>query len=429
MKKRRSNKRGLVFGIIVLLIAAGGYAYYTQTAQAAKAPAAPVLQTAKVRTGDIRITATGAGTLTPVAELDLGFRTGGTLIELPLKVGDTVKANDIIARLDDTAARLQVAQAELNLQGAQAKYDDLKAGATTSIDPNRLTAASIAVKQATDALADAQANYDAVFDVGRDWELNDPKLADKLLAARDAAAKALSKAQDTLTVARSQYSVTASGLTDAIDADQSTVSQAALTLEQAKLSLDSARLTLSNTVLIAPMSGTVTAVKADVGEAVGTNPIVTLADLDQSLLRVVVEENDANRATVNNPISAVFDAAPDATYTGTLVRVDPILVSVDGSPAVQAWASLNTVDSKFALISGMSAEVEIIAGEAKGALLIPAQALRELAPGSFAVFVVGTNEQLTLTPVTVGLRDFANVQILSGLKAGDVVSTGTVETK
>lgn len=429
MKKRRSNKRGLVFGIIVLLIAAGGYAYYTQTAQAAKAPAAPVLQTAKVRTGDIRITATGAGTLTPVAELDLGFRTGGTLIELPLKVGDTVKANDIIARLDDTAARLQVAQAELNLQGAQAKYDDLKAGATTSIDPNRLTAASIAVKQATDALADAQANYDAVFDVGRDWELNDPKLADKLLAARDAAAKALSKAQDTLTVARSQYSVTASGLTDAIDADQSTVSQAALTLEQAKLSLDSARLTLSNTVLIAPMSGTVTAVKADVGEAVGTNPIVTLADLDQSLLRVVVEENDANRATVNNPISAVFDAAPDATYTGTLVRVDPILVSVDGSPAVQAWASLNTVDSKFALISGMSAEVEIIAGEAKGALLIPAQALRELAPSSFAVFVIGTDEQLTLTPVTVGLRDFANVQILSGLKAGDVVSTGTVETK
>lgn len=429
MKKRRSNKRPVLLLVIALLIAAGGYAYYTQSAQAAKAPAAPVLQTAKVRTGDIRITATGAGTLTPAAELDLGFRTGGTLIELPLKVGDTVKANTIIARMDDTAARLQVAQAELNLQGAQAKFDDLKAGATTAIDPNRLTAASVAVKQATVALAEAQINYNEVFDTARDWELNDPKRADKLLAERDAAAKALSKAQDALAVARSQYSVTASGLTDAVDADQSTVSQAALTLEQAKLSLESARLTLSNTVLIAPMSGTVTAVKADVGEAVGTSPIVTLADLGQSLLRVVVEENDASTAIVNNPISAVFDAAPDAVYTGTLIRVDPILVSVDGSPAVQAWATLNTAASKFALISGMSAEVEIIAGEAKSALLIPAQALRELAPGSFAVFVVGANEQLTFTPVTIGLRDFANVQILSGLKAGDVVSTGAVETK
>ncbi len=77
----------------------------------------------------------------------------------------------------------------------------------------------------------------------------------------------------------------------------------------------------------------------------------------------------------------------------------------------------------------MSAEVEIIAGEAKNALLVPAQALRELAPGSYAVFVVQPDGQLKLTPVTVGLRDFANVQILSGLKAGDVVSTGTVETK
>jgi macrolide-specific efflux system membrane fusion protein len=90
---------------------------------------------------------------------------------------------------------------------------------------------------------------------------------------------------------------------------------------------------------------------------------------------------------------------------------------------------LNTQDSKFNLISGMSAEVEIISGAAKNVLLVPAQALRELSPGSFAVFVVQPDGQLKLTPVTVGLRDFANVQILSRLKAGDVVSTGTVETK
>ncbi len=77
----------------------------------------------------------------------------------------------------------------------------------------------------------------------------------------------------------------------------------------------------------------------------------------------------------------------------------------------------------------MSAEVEIIAGEAKNTLLVPAQALRELAAGSYAVFVVQPDGQLKLTPVTIGLRDFANVQILSGLQAGDVVSTGTVETK
>jgi len=430
MKKRRSNKRRWLVGLVALaVIGAGGYLYYTQTVQAAQAPAAPALQTAKVRTGDLRITATGAGTLTPAAEIDLAFRTGGTLTDLPVKVGDTVKAGAVLARLDEAAAKLQVAQAELNVQGAQAKLDDLTTGTTATIDPNRLTAVAVAVKQATDALADAQANYNAVFDVGRDWELGAAKLVDKLLAERDAAAKALTKAQDALTVARAQYNLTSSGLTTDLSADQSTVAQAQLSLEQAKLSLETARLTLSNTVLIAPMAGTVTAVKADVGEAVSASPIVTLSDLDQSLLRLVVEENDASKIAVERPISAVFDAAPEVTFNGTIVRVDPLLVSVDGSPAVQAWATLDTAGSKTHLISGMSAEVEIIAGEAKNALLVPAQALRELAAGSYAVFVVQPDGQLKLTPVTIGLRDFANVQILSGLKAGDVVSTGTVETK
>ena len=81
------------------------------------------------------------------------------------------------------------------------------------------------------------------------------------------------------------------------------------------------------------------------------------------------------------------------------------------------------------LLSGMTAEVEIIAGEAKGALLVPVQALRELAPGQYAVFVVKPDGELELRPVTVGLKDFANAEILSGLELGEVVSTGTVETE
>ena len=40
-----------------------------------------------------------------------------------------------------------------------------------------------------------------------------------------------------------------------------------------------------------------------------------------------------------------------------------------------------------------------------------------------------THGQLLLTPVEVGLMDYANAEILSGLKVGDVVSTGNVETK
>ena len=77
----------------------------------------------------------------------------------------------------------------------------------------------------------------------------------------------------------------------------------------------------------------------------------------------------------------------------------------------------------------MTVDVEIISGEALGALLVPIQALREIAPGSYAVFIVDADGSLKLTPVTVGLRDFANAEILTGVEAGDIVSTGVVETK
>ncbi|MBI4632270.1 MAG: efflux RND transporter periplasmic adaptor subunit, partial [Deltaproteobacteria bacterium] len=81
------------------------------------------------------------------------------------------------------------------------------------------------------------------------------------------------------------------------------------------------------------------------------------------------------------------------------------------------------------LLSGMTAAVEVIAGEAKSAVLVPVQALRDLGSGSYAVFILQPDGQLKLTPVTVGLKDFANAEILSGVKAGDVVSTGNVQTK
>ena len=70
-----------------------------------------------------------------------------------------------------------------------------------------------------------------------------------------------------------------------------------------------------------------------------------------------------------------------------------------------------------------------MSGRSENTLLVPVQALREAAPGVFSVFVVQPDGSLKLVPVTVGLKDFANAEILSGLKAGDVVSTGTVETK
>jgi multidrug efflux pump subunit AcrA (membrane-fusion protein) len=76
----------------------------------------------------------------------------------------------------------------------------------------------------------------------------------------------------------------------------------------------------------------------------------------------------------------------------------------------------------------MNADVEIISAEARDALLVPISALRELGPDQYAVFVVQPDGELLLRPVRVGLQDYVNAEILSGLELGEVVSTGVEES-
>jgi len=53
----------------------------------------------------------------------------------------------------------------------------------------------------------------------------------------------------------------------------------------------------------------------------------------------------------------------------------------------------------------MNASVEVVIGESKGVVLVPAEVLHELAVGQYAVFVIGAGGPLTMRPVEVGLRD------------------------
>ena len=100
-----------------------------------------------------------------------------------------------------------------------------------------------------------------------------------------------------------------------------------------------------------------------------------------------------------------------------------------GVTAVRAMVQLD-MDS-FAkpqtLPVGMNATVEVIGGQAENAVLVPVEALRELSPGQYAVFVMEDGEP-TLRIVEVGLMDFTFAEILSGVEAGEIITTGIVET-
>lgn len=419
-KTKRFSRKTIFITLVTVLVIIAAVIFFARptTSDAAEVPA---LQTAKVRVADLVVTASGAGTIVPSAQIDLGFRTSGVLTELNVAVGDAVKTSQILARLEE------------NIQ-AEADFSAL-------FSAQGIAEAELALVTAQEALVLAENHV--MYLTGLDawyWEQKlespDTTQAEKDLAQTnmdyflgliyiDESDMALARAE--LESARVALQDTQAAL-DIVKAGPNALSAPIVALGTQMAKLEQARLIVESTRLVAPFDGKLTALDVFDGQTVGTSPIMTIATTEKLLVHFYLDETDLDKVAVGNRVTFMFDAYPDQPIDGEVVIVEPSLQVVDGTPVIVVWASLPN-ETGLNLMAGMTVDAEVIAGESLKTLIVPVQALRELAPGSFAVFLVDANGQLKMTPVTVGLRDFANAEILSGVKVGDLVSTGTVETK
>jgi len=298
-------------------------------------------------------------------------------------------------------AQADMATAEKTLQQAQSAYDKV------SWRPDAaLSSQALDLWSATAAYDKAKANYE--------------------MAMAGASEEEIASARANVAQAQSNLDSLRSGGTS------EEVETAQLNVEQARLNLESAQLALDETILTAPVSGTVTTVAASAREMVGTSAMVTMADLSNPLVEFYLDETDLDLIAVGYEVEVTFDALPDAVFSGHVVRVDPALVDMEGAPAIQALARLEPEEQQSGVLGtlpmGLNATVEVIAGSAENVLLVPVEALRELSPGEYAVFVMVDGEP-QMRQVEVGLMDYTYAEIVSGLQQGDQVSTGTVATE
>ncbi len=154
---------------------------------------------------------------------------------------------------------------------------------------------------------------------------------------------------------------------------------------------------------------------------------MTIANLSQPYLNIYMDESDWDKVVAGYPVEITFDALPDAIFNGTVLRVDPQLYTQGNTSVVHAIVKVDNSDRRFTLPVGSSGTVDIIAGQAKNALLVPVEALHEAA-GEFTVFLM-ENGTPKLRVIQIGLKDDFYAVVLSGLNPGDVVTTGVVETK
>jgi HlyD family secretion protein len=518
------GRRNLFFLAGLVVIAAIGFGAWQWLHRSSNNQASQtVLQTAVARRGSLVVSASATGKVIAPQVINLGFDESGTLSELLVKVGDKVKAGDVLARMDtgktEQDVALALAEAQLNLVTAQQNLDNLYANAEsdaanalkavedaqTALDNLHYSAATAAealqaLTQAKQELVTAQQAYNnkrstasqSVIDEAyaklvlakKDYEDQKEKFNDyakkpdsdpekaaaqlKFSAAEQAYKAALSyynaatgtgnqldqevtaadlaAAQARVDDAQRTYDRVKNGptpgelalakanlaaaqaryarLKDGPDPAEVELAKAQLADAQAKLEV--ARQDSAVEELTAPMEGTILSIGANIGDSVGTGALISMADLSQPVLEIYLDETDLDKIGVGYEVEVTFDALPDNTFTGHVTEVSPSLENVSNVAAVVAKVQMDpdSFSKPQSLPVGANASVNVIGGRAENAVLVPVEALREINPGEYAVFVV-QNGELRLRPVKVGLMDYTSAQITSGLQAGEVVSLGT----
>lgn len=463
--KMFKSKKNLwvIAAIALLLLAGGGFAYYklgveTAALEAQETDETP--QTAVIRRGSLEVSASGSGTLVAASEKDLSFSVSGTVGVVSVTVGDQVKEGDQLAELTDLEQlQADVASSKVDLLMAQKDLQDLYDNTDVALADayaayvdakNTYEDAEIAVKRKGYARCSQDMNtryleeYQKWIDKIEDLEERYPD-ADELLDAKNELATAqanyeycigytdqeILESEADYEVSKANFNSTQSELealqaAEGVDPDDLALAKAQVT--SAELNLKIVEDTLAGATLEAPFDGTIVSIKGDIGEEVDTSTFITIADLSRLFVEINLDETDMDMIAVGYEVSVVFDALPEKIFNGTVVQVDPELVSSGQYDMIQALVELDSsaleVGQKLPL--GLSATVDVIAGQVQNALLVPMEALQEQTDGSYTVYVMN-GQTPEAREVEIGLKDYTYAEVINGLRQGDVVVTGNVE--
>lgn len=364
-----------------------------------------VRHTAPVSRRDIRakIQATGVVRAMVGAEVKVGSRVSGKVLHLYANIGDKVKKADPIAKLEDADLQARVARAEAELASARAQLALLRRGAR----PEEIAEARATLQQAQAELllATTDARRQAA-------------LFSSALVSREDAEKAernLAVATGKVAAAKSRVAL----LEHRYLPEEIALAEAKVMLAEAGVS--EARATLSYTTLVAPIDGVVAQVTTQEGETVAAGmsspTFVTIIDLDKLEVAAYVDEVDIGRVSLGQSASFTVDSFPDVDFTGKVTAVYPR--AVIQSNVVNYITTLSIDNSEGRLKPDMTATINLVLEERKNVLAIPEKALRS--EGGKRVVYVVDGQGSASRPVKVGRRGGGFIEILEGLKEGEVV--------
>ena len=200
-------------------------------------------------------------------------------------------------------------------------------------------------------------------------------------------------------------------------------SQASLQVAEAQVALAQARLQRMH--IAAPFDGTVGLRRIDLGEFVKDGAdLVNLEDTSALLVDFSLPERYQSRIAVGQTVQVQLDALPGKTFAARVQALDPLLDADGRSIAVRASLPATAASE---LRPGMFARVLTVFAVDEAALVVPEEAIVPQAGKQFVIRIETEGEGDAVkhlsrrTEVQLGVRRGAQVQVLSGLQAGDTV--------
>ncbi|WJQ84444.1 efflux RND transporter periplasmic adaptor subunit [Brevibacillus brevis] len=337
-------------------------------------------------------------------------KTTGTVSQILVKKGDTVKKGQVIGKLDQTEAQLKLRQAEAALAVAKANLEySNKMGTSGELANSQLKQAEqtfASVKRTMEqGLTLAQANYNRSKKLFEEKALSKGELENAenaYLQAKNQYQSQLDQAQTALLNARSQVNT----------ADKNgRVTQASV--QQGQVEVDISRNALENTLIKSTIDGIVTDIQVQEGDTINPQkPVATVINLDPMIVKVNVSEKSlasfqkGTQLNLQVP-SQNIKVKGSITYVGLKAADQSKLFPVE----------IEVPNPKGTLLPGMKAEVSSSHGQA--GILIPTDAILERNGKSVAYVVNG--ERVAEKEISIASKGTEKTLIGSGVKPGDKV--------
>ncbi|MFN8457960.1 MAG: efflux RND transporter periplasmic adaptor subunit [Anaerolineae bacterium] len=447
MKQLTSLAVLLLLGATLMVTACSSGGQQQPVAQAAAAPTeekvVPV-EVAQTRTGSMNLVLDYAGTLESKDNLSLIPGAAGRIESVLVEVGDEVQAGDPIAIIEDdtylaqlkqvqaavTTAKLNLAKMELGsrpeeIAAAQASVQLARAAVAdvANISDDERTKAAADLAKAEADLKAAQAEYDKIAWAG---DVGTTPQAIRLQQATITYQNSLAKYNLDTNPSDSQLAPLMLQLATAELAlalkkqpfRQIDFESAKAAIQQAEAALDLVNLQLREVVIKAPFDGVISDLTISQGSRVSQQASIGQLISNKLEVNVNVPENNIAQIKKGQSASLQVTAYPGQDFPGVVTSIAPAANKDSRTFEVKITPTRGTE----LLRSGMYANVSVLAEEKQDTLLAPRTAIITI-DDQPAVYVVNGDNTVAQRPVTTGLFDKDNIEILAGLKVGETIVT------